>query len=499
MVMAMLCCMAGLLTLVLAVLVVCFLLDTTLSWKHKATYYACRRKVQRVQEALMKGKEDLALCPCCVECTSTTQSQKKVKFICGHGYHLHCVNRWFHENPNSVGCPVCVGQPEELREPKARRGRVWRDGSGNVIARETRPKPSSCTAFTDDTPLSLPRSASTAGKGAMRSCGSQSSLALGIAPFSTSSSGPSENDDAGPPVRLRKPACLSDRVGSHLSTTLAPHASAFLASSEARMPTMRNALTSRLYLAGFFDGLGAVHSSAKGCALEITARDRQVERAHISTRGGHDTAVLDLFLRLYGGCLRSTEGPKGTAALKWSISGPEAQRAAVALLAAAQAKRGQLFSVAYWPQGAHGMQGMHATRWMHWMRPAISWPYLAGLLDAVGYIRPPLLVEVPGSAEVLELLHDFLSSASYASSLRRFRRSRLLVDGAVLRELPRFRPTSDAKSFDFDSMRNEATGAVHVLPRERSFQRLQDFWARQEETQRIRGLLELGLHDTDSD
>ncbi|CAJ1346761.1 unnamed protein product [Effrenium voratum] len=118
MVMAMLCCMAGLLTLVLAVLVVCFLLDTTLSWKHKATYYACRRKVQRVQEALMKGKEDLALCPCCVECTSTTQSQKKVKFICGHGYHLHCVNRWFHENPNSVGCPVCVGQPEELREPK---------------------------------------------------------------------------------------------------------------------------------------------------------------------------------------------------------------------------------------------------------------------------------------------------------------------------------------------------------------------------------------------
>eukprot|EP00435_Cladocopium_sp_Y103_P045120 s83_g12.t2 len=108
MALAMLCCMAALLGLILAVVIVCFLLDRALSWKHQATYYACRRQVQKVQEeALMKGK-DLSLCPCCVECTSNTPAQKKVKFFCGHGYHLHCINRWFQENPNSVGsCPVC--------------------------------------------------------------------------------------------------------------------------------------------------------------------------------------------------------------------------------------------------------------------------------------------------------------------------------------------------------------------------------------------------------
>mmetsp|Transcript_112011 Transcript_112011/g.157019 ORF Transcript_112011/g.157019 Transcript_112011/m.157019 type:complete len:218 (-) Transcript_112011:55-708(-) len=110
-VMAMLLCSAGFLSVTLFILVACCLLDTALSWKHRATYYACRQKVQQVQEALMKGKEDLSLCPCCVETTQYTQPQKKVKFICGHGYHLHCVNRWFQEHPNSVGsCPVCEGE-----------------------------------------------------------------------------------------------------------------------------------------------------------------------------------------------------------------------------------------------------------------------------------------------------------------------------------------------------------------------------------------------------
>lgn len=112
---AMLCCMAALLGLILAVVIVCFLLDRALSWKHQATYYACRRQVQKVQEeALMKGK-DLSLCPCCVECTSNTPAQKKVKFFCGHSYHLHCINRWFQENPTSVGsCPVCeVGKLQQ--------------------------------------------------------------------------------------------------------------------------------------------------------------------------------------------------------------------------------------------------------------------------------------------------------------------------------------------------------------------------------------------------
>eukprot|EP00913_Durusdinium_trenchii_P002084 g1925.t1 len=111
-----LCILATLFSLILAALVVCvILLDRALSWKHQATYYACRRQVQRVQEALMKGKDNLSLCPCCVECTLNTQAPKKVKFLCGHGYHLDCINSWFQENPQSVGCcPVCeVGKLQQ--------------------------------------------------------------------------------------------------------------------------------------------------------------------------------------------------------------------------------------------------------------------------------------------------------------------------------------------------------------------------------------------------
>ncbi|CAK9094924.1 unnamed protein product [Durusdinium trenchii] len=119
-----LCILATLFSLILAALVVCvILLDRALSWKHQATYYACRRQVQRVQEALMKGKDNLSLCPCCVECTLNTQAPKKVKFLCGHGYHLDCINSWFQENPQSVGCcPVCeVGKLQQERQ----KGQSW--------------------------------------------------------------------------------------------------------------------------------------------------------------------------------------------------------------------------------------------------------------------------------------------------------------------------------------------------------------------------------------
>jgi hypothetical protein len=99
---------AGLLSLISSLVLVCLLLDTALAWKHKCTFWSCQRQVRQVHAALMKAKEDLSLCPYCVECTLTTPQQKKVKFICGHGYHLSCINKWFTEHPNAVGCcPVC--------------------------------------------------------------------------------------------------------------------------------------------------------------------------------------------------------------------------------------------------------------------------------------------------------------------------------------------------------------------------------------------------------
>eukprot|EP00931_Biecheleriopsis_adriatica_P012004 TRINITY_DN113104_c0_g1_i1.p2 TRINITY_DN113104_c0_g1~~TRINITY_DN113104_c0_g1_i1.p2 ORF type:complete len:247 (-),score=41.85 TRINITY_DN113104_c0_g1_i1:30-770(-) len=116
---AMLYCMAGLFALIIGLLVSCFIVDVSLSWRHYATFQSLKRKIRRVQDALMKGKEDLSLCPCCVECTLNAQAAHRVKFICGHSFHLNCINSWFKDYPDHVGCcPVCENamSGQELQE-----------------------------------------------------------------------------------------------------------------------------------------------------------------------------------------------------------------------------------------------------------------------------------------------------------------------------------------------------------------------------------------------
>eukprot|EP00933_Yihiella_yeosuensis_P055613 TRINITY_DN5445_c0_g2_i2.p1 TRINITY_DN5445_c0_g2~~TRINITY_DN5445_c0_g2_i2.p1 ORF type:complete len:327 (-),score=53.50 TRINITY_DN5445_c0_g2_i2:350-1330(-) len=111
---AILYCAVAFLCLGLALLVVCFVFDTAASWMHKATFHACKKQVARVQEALMTGKDDLSLCPYCVQSLEHTLHKAKVMFLCGHRFHLGCINQWFREHPQKAGCcPICDGVRED--------------------------------------------------------------------------------------------------------------------------------------------------------------------------------------------------------------------------------------------------------------------------------------------------------------------------------------------------------------------------------------------------
>eukprot|EP00933_Yihiella_yeosuensis_P055608 TRINITY_DN5445_c0_g1_i1.p1 TRINITY_DN5445_c0_g1~~TRINITY_DN5445_c0_g1_i1.p1 ORF type:complete len:332 (-),score=55.36 TRINITY_DN5445_c0_g1_i1:253-1248(-) len=115
---AIVCCVVALLCLGLALLTVCFVFDTAARWMHKATFHACKRQVTRVQEALMKGRDDLSLCPYCVQSILDTPHKSKVMFLCGHRFHLHCINQWYREHPQTAGgCPICDFSHEDCEPP----------------------------------------------------------------------------------------------------------------------------------------------------------------------------------------------------------------------------------------------------------------------------------------------------------------------------------------------------------------------------------------------
>jgi len=107
-------CIGSLLALAALLLAACLLIDIIMRWRHAAIFWSCQRQVQRVQQALMKGKDDLSLCPYCVHSTGNTSPQNRVKFLCGHSYHLKCINKWFKECPNATECcPVCAAAQDK--------------------------------------------------------------------------------------------------------------------------------------------------------------------------------------------------------------------------------------------------------------------------------------------------------------------------------------------------------------------------------------------------
>lgn len=101
---------SGCASVILAVLMVCCVVDAIQHWRHWARFSACERKVRRASEAFSNRKGDLQLCPCCVEPLSSQPSPSKVVFLCGHRFHTACCNFWFLDSPTAAGrCPICEG------------------------------------------------------------------------------------------------------------------------------------------------------------------------------------------------------------------------------------------------------------------------------------------------------------------------------------------------------------------------------------------------------
>lgn len=107
----------------ISLLLVCCMYDAAARWCHRAHFHACERKVERVHKAFSKRKGDFPLCPYCVEPISNQPSPSKVVFLCGHRFHVDCVNKWFCEAPSKAGCcPICDdmgAQAMDAEQPEA--------------------------------------------------------------------------------------------------------------------------------------------------------------------------------------------------------------------------------------------------------------------------------------------------------------------------------------------------------------------------------------------
>ncbi|CAE7435656.1 unnamed protein product [Symbiodinium sp. CCMP2592] len=220
------------------------------------------------------------------------------------------------------------------------------------------------------------------------------------------------------------------------------------------------------YCAGFFDGLGHVFEDGPSYRLELTLPWEQRE-------------ALQLFQQLFSGSIvpseavgarrleeragahRLTRAHRGN--LKWTLRGEPGRRAASALAAQAVLKQPQLLLAAH--SFSFPRRPRTALQDCKWMGPfsragmaagGITWPYVAGLFDAVGHIRPNsseprklvFLEFSEKSHRFLEILESFfnaqLSPGGWRSdvSVRHFHRlSRLsLVDSiaqTTLRQLLR--------------------------------------------------------------
>lgn len=82
--------------------------DIAARWLYTRRFRMCIQDLHRVQEVLLKGDDESPLCPYCIEYIKCTAAQSKVAFICGHCFHLDCVNKCFDEHPGRAGqCPLC--------------------------------------------------------------------------------------------------------------------------------------------------------------------------------------------------------------------------------------------------------------------------------------------------------------------------------------------------------------------------------------------------------
>ncbi len=51
------------------------------------------------------GRQRDTLCVICLDNMEINTS--KYRLLCGHEYHIHCLNKWFKTNQNNRQCPIC--------------------------------------------------------------------------------------------------------------------------------------------------------------------------------------------------------------------------------------------------------------------------------------------------------------------------------------------------------------------------------------------------------
>lgn len=107
-------------------LIVCCFYDVASRWRHRARFHGCVRKVKRVHEVLLSRHGELPICPHCVEFVSSEPSAQVVVFLCGHRFHLDCVDR------KTGACPIC-----EPRKPAEDIG----DDTRNSLCTQDEAKP----------------------------------------------------------------------------------------------------------------------------------------------------------------------------------------------------------------------------------------------------------------------------------------------------------------------------------------------------------------------
>mmetsp|Transcript_13497 Transcript_13497/g.31761 ORF Transcript_13497/g.31761 Transcript_13497/m.31761 type:complete len:431 (+) Transcript_13497:93-1385(+) len=91
--------------------VVCLAYDLVARWLQVERFHACLKKVQRVHEAVMNPKGEPPLCLCCVDTLKAESTASSVTFLCGHRFHIKCVNAWSAKATDRKGkCPVCEEQ-----------------------------------------------------------------------------------------------------------------------------------------------------------------------------------------------------------------------------------------------------------------------------------------------------------------------------------------------------------------------------------------------------
>jgi len=92
-------------------------------WRHWARFRACQAKIQRVHRSLLSTGCKATLCPYCLEFLSNKKTSSQVVFLCGHSFHVRCMNDCYRHMEKSGLCPVCEasGAPEAegAEAPKA--------------------------------------------------------------------------------------------------------------------------------------------------------------------------------------------------------------------------------------------------------------------------------------------------------------------------------------------------------------------------------------------